>query len=1073
MMDSGRVKDMETLFQGGEEKDEGGKGRTVREEELLTPFKLDISQEMALKAIKAGRSMVVQGPPGTGKSQLICNLAADFCARGKNVLVVCEKRAALDVVQARLSSKGLGDFVALVHDFKNDRKKLFEQIASQADRLEEYRNANNRLDTVVMEREYVLASREIDRLTDQLEDFREALYGTGDCGISPKELYLTTDRSKPQVSLMQEYQSFRPVEVAPLLDKLSYVLRYAQQLERPGHPWASRSSFAAFGATDLPKIRQVLGSLTDFHVSLNQEIKAQLGADLDLHEAEWILAQKERLQELLGLLSSEQTLEYFRDALGHKTESLWLNNRERIIMQCFEGTPPEAELDIKEVSRVRAAIDHYLSSRQNPVAWLRWRFSKNWEHLRDALALNNLPKGKNGVKELRNRIDQRLNLQHNLTAIKTKTYLQGLPERVDIIALKLWFHHQKEAFSAKLIYDSLRSLVQYLPFKTADTAQLSNTVDRLFLLLEKIPEHRKQWLAYLSPVQVSHLIKTPTAVKAMQESLSRDFDALVNYDRAMAALSGEEAQVAKKLTAFLPGHTTEQVLDLFMNSLKLAWLDHVEAKNPLLKSISHGDIDHQTEMLREKVKVKGGLSRQIVQMRLRERTYEGVSYNRLQNRVTYRELTHQVKKKRKLWPLRKVMAQYGEEVFDLVPCWLASPETVSAVFEAEQEFDLVIFDEASQAFVEKALPSMYRARQTVIVGDAHQLRPNDLYRVTLDMEEVGEEQEVLTEMESLLELGEHHLPSAMLTSHYRSESLELIDFSNRHWYKGRLRFIPDRESLNSQRSALRHVMVADGVWENQQNRAEAEKVLGILLEMVQKEPGLTVGVVTMNYQQQQLILDMVEGEQSLQPLLDGEERLFVKNIENVQGDERDVILVSTGYAPDAEGRMRFNFGSLSGPHGANRLNVAITRARKRMVLVTSLPSETLQVTQAKNDGPRLLKEFLHYCEKVSERGFVPEKYQRKGRPSGWYLSDRVVERFSVEGYSAEVSDLSFADVNILEGDKLAMLMLTDDEMLFQSPSVKDNLVLLPMELERKHWTVSRRWSREWWRATAPPDGDTP
>jgi len=180
----------------------------IKEEKTFTPLKLDAYQENAIKAIKKGSSVVVQGPPGTGKSQLISNLIADFISRGKNVLVVSQKRAALDVVYNRLKEIDANDFLALVHDFKNDRKVIYEKIARQIERLDEYKSKNNGLDTVQLERKFLKISRRIDQITEELEEFKFALFDEQECGLSVKELYLTSDLDKPSVNLKLQYKYF-------------------------------------------------------------------------------------------------------------------------------------------------------------------------------------------------------------------------------------------------------------------------------------------------------------------------------------------------------------------------------------------------------------------------------------------------------------------------------------------------------------------------------------------------------------------------------------------------------------------------------------------------------------------------------------------------------------------------------------------------------------------------------------------------------------------------------------------------------------------------------------------------
>src|SRR5690606_17256617 len=196
------------------------------------------------------------------------------------------------------------------------------------------------------------------------------------------------------------------------------------------------------------------------------------------------------------------------------------------------------------------------------------------------------------------------------------------------------------------------------------------------------------------------------------------------------------------------------------------------------------------------------------------------------------------------------------ELLRLVPCWLASPEAVSAIFPMKEIFDLVIFDEASQCFAERGIPAMYRGRQVVIAGDAKQLRPFELYQVRWEEED---EDEPDTEVDSLLELAERYLEGVSLQGHYRSRSPELIDFSNRHFYDGNLRQLPDRHLLNRNEPAIRYLKV-DGVWESNRNQVEAEAVVNQVFQLLSEHPDLELGVVTFNAEQQYLILDLLEME---------------------------------------------------------------------------------------------------------------------------------------------------------------------------------------------------------------------
>ncbi|HAR20670.1 MAG TPA: DNA helicase I, partial [Cytophagales bacterium] len=247
------------------------KGIAIKESDMHAPFALDASQENALRQIKSGQSLVVQGPPGTGKSQLICNLVSDFISRGKRVVVVCQKRAALDVVYQRLHSVGLGDFVALVHDFKTERSFIYEKIASQIDKLDEYKQQNNGLDTIFLERNYLEACRRIDLSVAQLEEFKNALFDTREFGISVKELYLQRDSPR----LANGYtlpkaigRYFRYDTLASFCHHLHYLLPLSLQFDAIQYAWYNRTFFAQYGIQDKNNLLNALKYIQSFRLSM-------------------------------------------------------------------------------------------------------------------------------------------------------------------------------------------------------------------------------------------------------------------------------------------------------------------------------------------------------------------------------------------------------------------------------------------------------------------------------------------------------------------------------------------------------------------------------------------------------------------------------------------------------------------------------------------------------------------------------------------------------------------------------------------------------------------------------------
>nr|MCU0392606.1 AAA domain-containing protein [Thermoflexibacter sp.] len=440
-----------------------------------------------------------------------------------------------------------------------------------------------------------------------------------------------------------------------------------------------------------------------------------------------------------------------------------------------------------------------------------------------------------------------------------------------------------------------------------------------------------------------------------------------------------------------------------------------------------------------------------------------LEYNRLKNLTSYRELKHQVSKKRNVWALRKLIAHHQTEIFKLVPCWLCSPETVSAIFSMEfQLFDLVIFDEASQCFAEKGIPAIYRGKQVVIVGDDKQLAPNDLYQIRWEEDLDEDDNSVALETESLLDLGKQFLPITSLTGHYRSKSLDLIDFSNQYFYNGKLKLLPDYDDFIKNEPAVSYIKV-EGVWEKNTNLIEAQEVVKVIKQFLEKDK-IDIGVITFNYKQQLLIQDLLDEEKIALP-----PSLFIKNIENVQGDERDVIIFSTTYAPDVRGRLRMQFGSLNLVGGENRMNVAVTRAREKIVVVSSIFPHQLQVEDLANEGAKVLKKYLEYALEVSEGKYKPSLPKPSKQNLEWYLKEKLLsDRLSVQTQTTAAvrTDIPFADLAVeAVGNQILSklkLILTDDNLYFEALSVLESHVYLPALLRKKGWSFQRMYSRNWW-----------
>ncbi len=1031
------------------------KERILTEESIFTPYRMDAYQERALTRVKKGESLVIQGPPGSGKSQLICNLISDFIARGKNVLLVCQKRAALDVVFERLVDKQLHQFIGLVHDFKNDRKSIYGQIAAQIDTLQEYKDQNNSLDAIFLERKFQQTSRTIDALSEELQEFKAALYDDSECGKSVKELYLLSSPYKSSVSLNQEYRKFHYSSIETFQRQLNRYLDYFEMFNGHARFWAEGVSFAEFSTTDFKKLQELVMEIPAFNHWLDKKARAFTRQKMDYDSIKYFVEKKEALDQLRSLVVNETIFSTYCRIIAeepHNPEVI-VQRLEQGIMGCFKGAGPEQSLTFDQLGRFQEALEHAMQARSGIFSWIRWRMtSKDKLFISRVLVANDLKSDKDGFEILLEKIDNRLNFEHFIQEIKTSTWLPDFPGNLRKIDAQSWFVNAKESVRAFQLRKEIRSLVDFIPAVKTPHERYVSRLEALSKTLEEVPTQINFWRAYLSEFQIRTIAAERITPADAIHQLKRDFDGLVEYHQLRDSFEPHERAAADKITEEYQDKS--QALATFDNSLALAWIDHVEAKFPVLRGVSSQKINHLTNELQAALVEKREVSKEIVLLKTRERTYAGVEYNRLNNRVTYRDLYHQVTKKRRIWPIRKVVSNFDEELFNLLPCWLASPESASAIFPMAQLFDLVIFDEASQCFAERGLPAMSRGTQVVVAGDKKQLKPNDLYRVRWE-DEADEQMEM--EVDSLLDLAGKFLAEEQLSGHYRSASLQLIDFSNQVFYDGRLKMLPHFEVVNQKAPFIEYHKVK-GIWDAHSNRPEAEKVVELVKDITENS-NLSVGVVTFNATQQVLILDLLEQAAETNDF-QLPSSLFIKNIENVQGDERDVIIFSTAYGPDKKGKLRMHFGTLNQDGGENRLNVAVTRARVKIHLVTSVTPSDIRTADSKNAGPKLLKKYLQYALDISQGHWSPTLEVPSEFSPKWYLRDQLKQMSNHELKLDRTQP--FADLDVQIGDTYLGLILTDDDLYYQAVSVKEAHAYQPFLFNEKKWPFIRFYSREIW-----------
>ncbi len=453
-------------------------------------------------------------------------------------------------------------------------------------------------------------------------------------------------------------------------------------------------------------------------------------------------------------------------------------------------------------------------------------------------------------------------------------------------------------------------------------------------------------------------------------------------------------------------------------------------------------------------------------------------------------LQHEMSKQTRHVPVRRLVRQSGTALKYLMPCWMMGPQAVAQFLEPEKvEFDLLIIDEASQVRPEDALGSLARAKQIVIVGDSKQMPPTDVFQalgvdVAEDEVEDGDGKMVSTssaalEMTSILDTFEKQLPAETLRWHYRSQHQSLIAFSNESFYESSLIVPPSRWHASDELGIVRHFL-ENGCLQDRKNPAEAAKIIEIMRDHVLRESKRhenereTLGIVAMNAAQQDLISESWEKECKENPDLEAalteftsKTTLFIRNLENVQGDERDVIVISTTYGKNAAGEMYQRFGPVNKAGGWRRLNVLFTRARKRVHLVTSmLHSDVQQDTKESESGRIFLRKYLQYAE----TGHLPDSGTAgyKGNPDSGF-EESVAHCLRNLGYEFHYQvgvQGFFIDIGVIDPNQPGHYLCgieCDGATYHSHPIARDRDRIRQEILENRGWDIFRIWSTDWYR----------
>lgn len=501
------------------------------------------------------------------------------------------------------------------------------------------------------------------------------------------------------------------------------------------------------------------------------------------------------------------------------------------------------------------------------------------------------------------------------------------------------------------------------------------------------------------------------------------------------------------------------------------WLDHVVSGDEVLRTFVSAEHEKRITDFQAIEDRYTALTRDWIRARLCAATpgAESVATN-----SEWGILRHELTKKKRHLPLRELMERIPSIVTTLTPCLLMSPLSVAQYLAVSAAaFDLVVFDEASQITVWDAIGAIARAKQVVMVGDPKQLPPTNFFSKADTGEDLSD---VPEDMESILDecIGSS-LPSIQLSWHYRSRHESLIAFSNRRYYGGGLVTFPS--PVTDDRAVSFHYV--RGIYEKGGARTNPEEAKAIVRDIVARlkaagfaESGLSIGVVTFNAEQQKLIEDLLDVERRKDPSIEtyfGDSRLepvFVKNLESVQGDERDLMYFSVTYGPDIAGRLSMNFGPMNRDGGERRLNVAITRARRELRVFSSLRPEQIDLSRTQATGVSELKHFLEFAER-GPRAFAELV---SGSTGGFEspFEEYVASALQSRGWTVhtQVGASAFRiDLGVIHPDAPGIYLAgveCDGATYHRSATARDRDKLRQQVLRGLGWEILRVWSTDWW-----------
>lgn len=1024
----------------------------TEEENTYLPITVDATQLKAVKMAAHGKTFVLHGPPGTGKSQTITGMIANLMAQGKSVLFVAEKMAALSVVQKRLASLGIGDFCLELHSDKANKK----QVLTQLDKALAVKHPSKKT-------EYEDALRKTQASRSKLDGYAKHLHLAQNCGYSLRELIdlyeMVRDHEASVRFTRSDVSGITKADMKNHVPLIGQLMAAGESMEAISeHPLLSvgLTSYSA-------EIRAALRPATErYQVALHSAFEH--GAKVSVVFADHKPEKREDIVRLVALaklyLEHEGTETLILDLLAAGTKEAY----EFFEYEQNVAAHEDAMLHIWRKEFLTQDMNAYLSKHE--AAGKKF-FGKAGAMAAvtaeiQAYAYNNItyeqiPFMLRGVidfqREKASVQDRRDSLSSGVKALVSE--LQTKDKYCEAYAMAVECQKQANQFPGGLnaIIELAKKPENHTLFvdfvKAAET--LWETEDRFNGLLSRAIEDTDDWMNKEEQF-CEYLMAHPSALKEW---------GIYNQVRQECIKVGLKPVV----DAFESKSITGDLVAAYKKGIYYALINLIIGSDDILSSFSGATFNESIQHFKNLDDAMLQHSKDEIFYLLASRV--PTAWDSPAVGMELNLLRKAIGSNARGMSIRTLFERIPNVLKGLCPCMLMSPNSVAQYLAHDNNlFDVVIFDEASQLPTCKAIGALSRAKDAVIVGDPKQMPPTSFF--------AGSGPEVddlaLDDLDSILDdalaLG---IPSQHLQWHYRSTHESLIAFSNSQFYENKMYTFPSANDRERHVTAV-HV---DGVYNKSTNIKEAEAVVAEIVRRFH-DPVLckqSIGVVTFNVKQQTLIENLLAKQFQVDAALDawannGEDALFVKNLENVQGDERDVILFSIGYGPDEKGRISMNFGPINKTGGGKRLNVAFSRARVTMTIFSSIYSSDIKVTESSPEGLVAFRDFLKFAEGHDIHTDATAEAEARLAKAGILqsickaITDHGLQCETMVGHSDFHVDIAVIDP--FEPTKYMMGILLDGDGYKQTTNTRDREVAQIGVLKHLGWAIHRIWTIDWW-----------